>query len=197
LQRDVWVTTWNNDGAAANAKNIPNDFQAFMEWLEEWIAQEITSSWFWRLLPGEYQAKLMGFFVLSQMTNVKASAPSSIAITLTVEVTQVTNGLHFRRGIQNMRRLDMEWELPIPPVKGSTTQRDSAITQKAWWDAILAIDCDRKTVHVALELRITGGSNIILAPQRGNDLGTFSIEVLSTLATPEDDWHAFCQSLAN
>jgi hypothetical protein len=82
----------------------------------------------------------------------------------------------------------------------SRDPRLNEITQKAWWDAILAIlaiDCDRKTVHVALELRITGGSNIILAPQRGNDLGTFSIEVLSTLATPEDDWHAFCQSLAN
>jgi hypothetical protein len=71
LQRDVWVNTWNNDGGAADAKTVPNDFQAFMEWLEEWIAQEITSSWFWRLLPG----------ALSQMTNVKASTPSSIAIT--------------------------------------------------------------------------------------------------------------------
>lgn len=64
----------------------------------------------------------------------------------------------------------------IPPVKGSTTQRDWAVTQKAWWDAILAIDSDRKTVRVALELRITGGSNIILAPQRRNDLGTYSID---------------------
>ena len=76
-------------------------------------------------------------------------------------------------------------------------KRDWSIIQKAWWDAILQIEAEPSVVRVALEMRIMGGSNITLAPQRGNHLGTCSIEVLSTLNTTPDDWHAFCQKLAN
>jgi len=42
-----------------------------------------------------------------------------------------------------------------------------------------------------------GGSDIILAPQRGNALGTCSIEILSTLDTPTADWQEFCQKVAD
>ena len=76
-------------------------------------------------------------------------------------------------------------------------KRDWSITQKAWWDAILQIQAEPSVVRVALEMRIMGDSNMILAPQRGNQLGTCSIEVLSTLNTPTDEWYAFCQKLAN
>ena len=51
--------------------------------------------------------------------------------------------------------------------------------------------------RVALEMRLTGDSNIILAPQRGNTFGTTSIEVLTTLATPADEWAAFMQLVAD
>lgn len=51
-------------------------------------------------------------------------------------------------------------------------------------------------VRVALEMRLTGGSNVLLAPQRGN-AATASIEVLTTLITPQDDWASFMQDVAN
>lgn len=51
--------------------------------------------------------------------------------------------------------------------------------------------------RVALEMRLTGDSNVILAPQRGNAFGTTSIEVLTTLATPADEWAAFMQLVAD
>lgn len=76
-------------------------------------------------------------------------------------------------------------------------KRDWSITQKAWWDAILQMQAEPSVVRIALEMRVMGDSNILLAPQRGNQLGTCSIEVLSTPNTPRDDWHAFCQKLAN
>ena len=51
-------------------------------------------------------------------------------------------------------------------------------------------------VRVALEMRLTGGSNVLLAPQRGNP-ATASIEVLTTLITPKDDWATFMQVVAD
>ena len=51
-------------------------------------------------------------------------------------------------------------------------------------------------MRVALEMRLTGGSNVFLAPQRGNEF-TASIEVLTTLITPKDDWATFMQQVAD
>jgi hypothetical protein len=177
--------------------------------------------------------------------------------------TELINALHFRRGIQNMQVVDMEWEIPIPaqpvaskrhsvPVSTSKSnglqrrlskkaitrrtrstskksleisrptlvdpaaeeeivqtpfvetgeytsfgvKRDWTITQRAWWDAILLMEEDPSVVRVSLEMRIMGGSEIILAPQKRNVLGTTAIEILSTLNTPPDDWMAFCQKVA-
>ena len=70
LQRDVWVNTWNNDGSEAESRDIPSDFEAFLEWLEEWIAEELNNWPVYQLLPGEVQAKVFGFFTLLQLPNV-------------------------------------------------------------------------------------------------------------------------------
>ena len=43
-------------------------------------------------------------------------------------------------------------------------------------------------------MRIMGDSNIIMAPQRGNTLGTYSIEIL-TLQTEVDRWQPYAQEL--
>jgi hypothetical protein len=79
----------------------------------------------------------------------------------------------------------------------STTKRDWSITQKAWWDAILLMHEEPAQVRVALEMRIMGSSQIHLAPQLNNTLGTASIEVLTTLNTQPRDWFAFCQKLTD
>lgn len=53
-------------------------------------------------------------------------------------------------------------------------------------------------VRIALEMRLTGGSDILLAPQHGNDdFGTVSIEVLTTLTTPPKLWKSFRQTMAD
>jgi hypothetical protein len=143
-----------------------------------------------------------------------------------IVITPLIDGLHFRRGIQNMQVLDMEWEMPVtaqaaatanaqpsqsatngtatesskgkdPEGAASPVKRDWTITQKAWWDGILAMEADPSVVRIALEMRVMGGSRILLAPQGGNDLGTCSIEVLSTLNTPPAEWEKFCQSLTD
>ena len=75
--------------------------------------------------------------------------------------------------------------------------RDWTVVQKAWWDGILAMHAEPSIVRIALEMRIMAGSDIFMAPQRGNALGTCSIEVLSTLNTPSDDWRRFGQKLTD
>ena len=76
-------------------------------------------------------------------------------------------------------------------------KRDWTITQKAWWDAILLVQANPSVVRVSLELRIMAGSEVLLAAQRGNILGTTAIEILTTLNTPREDWYAFCQKITD
>jgi hypothetical protein len=70
------------------------------------------------------------------------------------------------------------------------------MVRKAWWDAILLAykHSDRCPMRMPLEMRITGGSDIIMAPQRGNALGTCSIEVL-TLQPCASIWKPFAQQV--
>lgn len=161
------------------------------------------SWWAWKNLGGYQQAFLFGLATLAALPNV--TEPNDKIS------TYVSEALHFRRGIQNFRVWDTEWEIPIPTQ--SNGKRDYNTVQRAWlapfnlihhtyiscrWDGISAIySRPDAPVRVALEMRLTGSSNVLLAPQRGNDLGTVSIEVLTTLTTPEKDWRSFCQQVAD
>lgn len=114
--------------------------------------------------------------------------------------TWLPDVLHLQRAIQNVRVRDTEVEMPLiarnPPLKGSENDIiDYTPVQQAWWDAILlAYDhTDTCPMRMPLEMRIMGGSDVLMAPQRGNaPLGTCSIEVL-TLASQADAWPAFAQ----
>ena len=50
-------------------------------------------------------------------------------------------------------------------------------------------------MRLTLEMRVTGGSDVIMAPQCGNELGTCSIEVLTTLNADQGDWARFGQTV--
>ncbi|PVG01447.1 hypothetical protein CPB86DRAFT_837017 [Serendipita vermifera] len=99
----------------------------------------------------------------------------------------VSEALHFRRGTQNFRCLDTEWEIPIPTLKGSR------------WDGISAMYEKQKgaPVRVSLEMRLMGGSDVILSPQYGNQYGAVSIEVLALAGTPPKVWADFRQYIAD
>ncbi|KAF2445635.1 hypothetical protein P171DRAFT_443269 [Karstenula rhodostoma CBS 690.94] len=108
--------------------------------------------------------------------------------------TFLPNALHFRRGTQNMRVRDIELQIPLPLRKDGPSKPDFSIVQRAWWDIIKLVykDADvgsdpSSAMRVALEMRL-------MAPQKGNDLGTLSIEVLTLPdAVADDEWHEFAQ----
>jgi len=173
-----------------NVDNYPDDVgldSVAAQQLQGSLAQTIVEFPPFQWLSGQLQATILAKSAMLLLPDIH---DRSKAIK-----TLVSEALHFRRGIQNYRCLDCEWEIPIPPSAG---KRDYELIQRAWWDAISAIYSDKEApVRVALEMRLTGGSNILLAPQRGNDLGTISIEVLTSLTTPARTWNAFIQKITD
>lgn len=99
-----------------------------------------------------------------------------------------------------MRVRDMELQIPIPSLRSDPSRPDFSVVRRAWWDVIKLVyaDADKTPMRLTLELRIMGGSDLILAPQRGNDHGTASIEVISLPdAVSDGEWMNFLQQVCD
>ena len=85
---------------------------------------EIAANTIFKVLPPRFQLKVLtgiAMRVLPERTNDNPI------------VAPVSEALHFRRGIQNMRVNDTEWEIPIPGIRGDPSKPDYSVIQKAWW----------------------------------------------------------------
>lgn len=95
----------------------------------------------------------------------------------------------------------MEFQIPLPPLPSDPTKPDLSIAQRAWWDVINLVYREakegRSPMRLTLEMRIMGGSGMLMAPQKGNDLGTASIEVLTIPNADPDQWETFKQEVAD
>jgi hypothetical protein len=113
--------------------------------------------------------------------------------------TELPNALHFRRGRHYARYRNVELDLPIPPLSTDPSKPDWLVVRKAWWSVInLVYSSANSPMRLAMDMRIIGDSDIIMAPQRGNSHGTIAIEIGSVTDTvTEDEWHAFCQSFVD
>ena len=181
---DCWVNVWKNDGRREDAVRYPNECQTLIEQTEAYLG-ELTNCAM-KPLPGWLQAEILAATAMYVL-------PSETTI-----VTPLIEALHFRRGIQNMRVLDMEFQIPIPPRADDPTKPDWTVCQRAWWDAIAAVySRDDAPMRIAMEMRIMAGSNILMAPQYGNTFGTCSIEVLTNLNVAPDAWKSFMQQVVD
>lgn len=195
LTDKVWVNTWKKEPADQKTldklKPYPSHTDAIAQWLQEWAAQTFINTEIFKLMSPKTQTCVISWFALKAMPDLPK--PKDAIRTL------VSEALHFRRGIQNMRCRDSEWEIPIPEAPNSPGKRDYEKIQLAWWDAIkLFYDREKEApMRLTLEMRLTGGSGVTLAPQRGNGLGTISIEALTTTVTPFELWHSFMQQLVD
>ncbi|CAE6418865.1 unnamed protein product [Rhizoctonia solani] len=192
LTDSVWINTWKKAEAVTteDLKPYPSPVDALRQWTEGWLAQKVVSSKPFSWLPGLAQTLFLGNTALHMMPDVPD--PGKAIQTL------LSEALHFRRGTQNMRVWDSEWEIPIPESAQAPGERDYETIQRAWWDAISATySNDEYPMRLTLEMRLTGGSEVLLAPQRGNKFGTVSIEVLTIPTTPKDAWARFMQQMAD
>ncbi|KAK6984829.1 putative fad-binding type 2 protein [Favolaschia claudopus] len=203
FQRKAWVNTWDvvevGDAEGGDAVEYPDDAAVFLQWLEGWLGGVLTSSKFFNAIPGHWQAQLLA-------TSGMAALPPMFGEDETPTIkTQLPKALHFRRGTQNMRVRDTEFQIPIPPHPSNPNEPDFSVVQRAWWDAINLVYSSSSSasgaapMRLTLELRIMGGSNVLLAPQYGNGpWGTASIEVLSVPDAARDgEWEAFVQKVAD
>jgi FAD binding domain len=198
-QRKAWVNTWNTTQDSTDLKEYPSEGQTLLQWVGDWLGGIVTQLSFFQALPGYWQAQLMATLGMATL------APT-LGEDLTPSFkTSLPNALHFRRGIQNMRVRDMEFQIPIPSRTDDESRPDFDVVRRAWWDVInLVYDESNQESDVSspmrltLEMRIMGGSDVTMAPQRGNKWGTASIEVLTTPDTVSDgEWNKFIQRVAD
>ncbi|KAL7563060.1 hypothetical protein ACA910_007148 [Epithemia clementina (nom. ined.)] len=187
--KECWVNCWNNDGKAKDAKEYPSPVQVKVQNGISYIS-ELMNTFVFTHLPPSWQLKILTTFSMRVL-------PDSTTVTPLIEA------LHFRRGIQNMRVRDMEWEIPIPGMPGNPDKPDWSICQRAWWDAISLFyrrynanrnDCP---MRLTLEMRVYGNSDIYMAPVHGNRHGTCSIEVLTPENVDHESWMNFLQELVD
>ncbi|KAF7894388.1 uncharacterized protein EAF01_009839 [Botrytis porri] len=193
--QQAWVNTWNETADEEGVVEYPSPFDTFVQWVQGWVGSVLTGSEVFGLLPGRWQACILSTFGMVALPPFEFN---EFEQKKTVEYkTALPNGLHFRRGIQNMRVRDLEFQIPIPCLPKSTP--DYTIVRRAWWDIINLCYRDAETpMRLTLELRIMGDSNLIMAPQRGNRWGTASIEILSVPdAVRDEEWLPFCQEVVD
>lgn len=194
-QSTAWVNTWNPTTSSAGAKDFPSPAGVFLQWLQCWVGGWFSQTYFFQHIPGHWQAQ---FLAIAGM----AVLPPTVFDIEQVEIkTYLPDGLHFFRGIQNCRVRDMEFEIPLPALKSDPSKPDLSIVQRAWWDVIKLVYAEakdgRSPMRLTLELRIMGGSNMIMAPQHRNDYGTASIEVLTVPNAVPEEWEQFKQKVAD
>lgn len=195
--QQAWVNTWNPTDDKTDVVEYPSPFLTWLQWVEGWLGHVITGNPIFNALPGRWQAEVLATL---GMVNLPPFGFSSFGQTKTETIkTAIPNGLHFRRGIQNMRVRDLEFQIPIPSLASDPSKPDYSVVQKAWWDIInLTYEDDSTPMRLTMELRIMGDSNLLMAPQYGNKHGTASIEVLSVPdVVADDEWNPFLQRVAD
>jgi hypothetical protein len=153
----------------------------------------ITSTKFFGAIPGYWQTQFIASAAMIVLPPLSFEKPNP-----TIK-TYKPDALHFRRGIQNMRVRDIEFQIPLTPLASDPSRPDFTVVRRAWWDAInIVYNRTDSPMRFVLEMRIMNGSDMIMAPQRGNDLGTASIEVLTLPdSVTDDEWQPFIQEVTD
>lgn len=185
-----WVNNWNNTTDSAGVVDYPSNGEVFFMFISQFTMNVLQDS---NVLQELIAASKVD---TAAVTLISRTAMLALPAWEKPVKTYLTDALHFQRGIQNVRVLDMEVEMPLLPRKDAIQKPDYDLVRRAWWDAIIACYRHSETCpqRMPLEMRIMGGSEIIMAPQRGNTLGTCSIEVL-TLESARTLWTPYAQEI--
>ncbi|KAI5364226.1 putative L-gulonolactone/D-arabinono-1,4-lactone oxidase, FAD-binding domain, PCMH-type [Septoria linicola] len=192
---ECWVNCWNNTTDDSHIEDWPSPFAVFLSFVQEFTLNvlqynQVLTEVVNKTGIAEAAVTLLSRFAMMNLPEVKEGEKPI--------KTHLINGLHFQRAIQNVRVRDLEVEMPLVPQKNDASKVDYTLVQQAWWDAILKCyeHSDTCPQRFPLEMRIMGGSNVIMAPQYGNALGTASIEIL-TLQNAVDIWQPYAQEVAD
>lgn len=184
----IWVNCWDHTTDEEGVEDYPNEGAIFFSFVTQFALNVLQSAPILR----DFIDKLG----LNEAATTLIGRAAKFALPEKRVKTYLNDALHFQRGIQNVRVLNLEVSIPLVPAKADPTKPDWAIVQKAWWDAILKCyeHSDTCPQRMPLEMRIMGGSDVVMAPQRGNHLGTCAIEIL-TLYSAKEDWIWYAQEV--
>ena len=190
---ECWINTWNTDKDDTDVKGYPDDAAIFLAFVETFALNVMQSAPVLEKLVEwtdmtEAVVTLISFFSMLNFPEVK-SGEEPIK-------TYLPDALHYQRAIQNVRVRNMEVQIPLTPKRDKPGEVDYTNVQRAWWDAILKAyeHSDTCPQRMPLEMRIMGGSDITMAAQHGNTLGTCSIGIL-TLESAADIWEPYAQDV--
>ncbi|KAF4448372.1 hypothetical protein F53441_8180 [Fusarium austroafricanum] len=189
--QQVWVNTWKTDTNTKNVVNYPSNAKKFYQVASTAImnmAQEIGKHIHALQVAPQTTTSLLSWLAVKNFDDVKGTNKSIR--------TLLPNALHFHRGVQNIRVRNLEVEMPLDAKKGKPNERDYTNVRRAWWDVIKTCYANAKTspMRMPMEMRIMRSSEVILAPQRGNKLGTCAIGIL-TLEAVSDIWVPYAQQV--
>ena len=187
----AWVNCWNTTPDSSGVRDYPSNAQTFLMFIAQFTMNVLQSA------PVLTELITALHLDSAAVTLISEAAMQALPEWPSPYKTYVTDALHFQRGIQNVRVLDVEVEMPLQPSAANPTVPDYELVQRAWWDAILTCyaHADTAPQRMPLEMRIMGGSEMVMAPQRGNaPLGTCSIEVL-TLEAARGLWMPYAQEV--
>ncbi|KAJ6509053.1 hypothetical protein C8R45DRAFT_463892 [Mycena sanguinolenta] len=184
-----WVNCWNDTTDSSGVVNYPSTAQIFFMFVSQFAMNVI-----------QYTPVLNDLITAVKLQEASVTLLSRVAMLALPEwdkpvKTYLPDALHFQRGIQNVRVLDVEVEIPLV-ARADSDKPDLGHVRRAWWDAILTAyqHTDTCPQRMPLEMRIMGGSNIIMAPQKGNSLGTCAIEIL-TLESAKELWLPYAEEV--
>ncbi|KAF4500718.1 Heterokaryon incompatibility 6, OR allele [Fusarium agapanthi] len=189
--QQVWVNTWKTDTDTKNVVNYPSNAKTLYQVASTAImnmAQEIGKHIHALQVAPQTQTSLLSWLAVKNFDDVKGTNKSIR--------TLLPNALHFQRGVQNIRVRNLEVEMALDSKKGKPNERDYTNVRRAWWDVIKTCYANAKTspMRMPMEMRIMGSSDVTLAPQRGNKLGTCAIGIL-TLEAVSDIWVPYAQQV--
>lgn len=188
-----WINTWNNTTDPSDVKPYPDDTAIFLAFAETFAVNVMQYTPVLAKLSdlvgmAEASTSIISFFGMMNFPEVKEGEKPI--------KTYLPEALHYQRAIQNVRVRELEVEMPLTAKAGEPNRIDYTNVQRAWWDAILKAYkySDTCPQRMPLEMRIMGNSDMTLASQRGNKLGTCCIGVL-TLEDAADLYPAYAQEV--
>ena len=202
-EEGYWENCWNNDGVKEEAVDInlavDDEYQVATTYMFELIMKLLQPL---TLITKEqhYDDHTTIQEVLRYLFTKVVSLAGVAALPApgTPLTTSLAEALHFRRGFHYIAVREMEMEIPVPSLPSG--EADWSIVSRAWWDAVDLIERSEErgvfAVDMTLELRIMGGSDILMAPQFGNKHGTLAIEPVSTRIVHREVWEDFKEELA-
>lgn len=198
-----WENCWTNDGLKEDAIDIndslEDDYQVATTYMFEIIMKILQPMTL--LTKEEYYDDKTNLRECLRYLFTKVVSMAGVGALPAPEyhlTTSLVEALHFRRGFHYIAVREMEMEIPIPSLPNG--EADWNIVSRAWWDAVDLIERSAAdgvfAVDMALELRVMGGSEMLMASQYGNKHGTLAIEPVSTRIVHKEVWEDFKVELA-